>query len=83
MASVESTLGANLGCEIGELQFRDRKEGGLKRLPFLLAVDFHAGLVISTLSVAKQVRYVCSFLPFLNSFDLHSESVEVRGRSAG
>jgi hypothetical protein len=53
---------------------------GLERPPFLLAVDFDAGVIRSTLSVAKQVRDVCSFPPFLNFPHFHGKSVENRCR---
>ncbi len=71
-----------MGLEIGELEFGYGEEGCLEGFPFLLAVDFHPGVVSPVLSFAKQVRYVCSFSPFLSVFDLHTESVEVRGGKA-
>jgi len=67
--------------DIADFQLGDGEDLRLERPPFLLAVDFDAGVVGSTLSVAKQVRDVCSFpLPLYFAL-LHGKSVEKRCRS--
>ena len=73
-------LRALFPLDITQLQSCDREDLGLERPPFFLAVDFDAGVVRSTLSVAKQVRDICSF-PLLPHFALlHGQGVEKQCR---
>jgi hypothetical protein len=62
------TLCARRLFDVGKTQFCHGKNLSFKRAPFLLAVDFNAGVVLSALTIAKQIRDVCSF-PLLLTFD--------------
>ena len=61
-------LGAHGLFDVSEAQFCYREHLSLESSLFLLAVHFDAGVVLSVLTIAKQVRDVCS-LPLLLTFD--------------
>jgi len=58
-------LSAHRLFDIGEAQFCDREHLSFKSSPFLLAVDFGERVLLFALTIAKQVRDVCSLALFL------------------
>ena len=64
--------------DVGEAQFSHREHLSFESSPFLLAVDFDARVLLSALTVAKQVRDACSLLLILTFDRFNGYSVEER-----
>jgi hypothetical protein len=51
----------NLACLVGEAQFRNRKNVRVQRIPFLLAGDCEATVVVRALTVSEEILDTGSF----------------------